>query len=352
MAMSRRDVLQMVFPATLGACVTPVRAEVARKLTLISAPTNLGLRPAPGGAIPGTWKMPRVLLESGLAKALGAIRVESVPYIAYEAHGQRGTRIRNGNSIRLFSLELARKVADTLRAGEFPVVLGGDCSVMLGSLLGARWQGGRGLIHIDGHSDFFHPGNYDTSKRLGSVAGMDLALATGRGEPLLTQWPDVAGPLVSDGDAMQIGEREAQDADYMTDGYGDIVETAITRITMQELHKAGLSRTAEKVIARLKHRRLAHTWLHVDFDVLDQAVLPAVDSPGSPGLTANDLSDLIRMLVSTQRVIGADFAIYDPDLDPGRRYSGMLVDCIASGLGPTDSSPTTGQSALSTERIP
>ena len=64
-------------------------------------------------------------------------------------------------------------------------------------------------MHVDGHSDFFHSLAADASGRLGAVAGMDLALATGRGEPLLTQWPGIAGPLVADRDAIQLGERNA-----------------------------------------------------------------------------------------------------------------------------------------------
>jgi arginase len=216
MSISRREVIQGVFAATLCAPFGRAPAAEVRKRALIAAPSNLGLRPGSGGAIPGTWKMPEVLIESGLAQALGAVRVDSIERIAYEESAQPGTRLRNGNSIRRFSLALARKVAESLRAGEFSVVLGGDCSVLLGSLLGARWAGGRGLIHVDGHSDFFHPGNYDTSKRLGSVAGMDLALATGRGEPLLTRWGGVSGPLVADADVVQIGERNAQDPGYVS----------------------------------------------------------------------------------------------------------------------------------------
>jgi hypothetical protein len=68
------------------------------------------------------------------------------------------------------------------------------------------------LVHIDGHSDFRRPGNYDSAAMLGVVAGMDLA--TGRGEALLTDWPDAPAPLVTDEQVVQIGEREGRDADF------------------------------------------------------------------------------------------------------------------------------------------
>jgi arginase len=86
------------------------------------------------------------------------------------------------------------------------------------------------------------------------------------------------------------------------------------------------------VQTRLEARRLSRVWLHVDLDVLDQSVLNAVDSPGSPGLIAGELSDLIYILNAKCCVAGVDFTIYDPDLDPQRRYPKMLVDCIAKGV--------------------
>ncbi len=148
------------------------------------APSNLGLRPGENGAEPGTWRAPEVLMGAGLKTRVGAERVVQLPRPLYDARAQAGTRIRNGHTLRRFSLDLAGEVRIVLKAGAFPLVIGGDCSVLLGSLYGARLEGARGLIHVDGHSDFFHPGNYDTRGRLGSAAGMDLALATGRGEPL------------------------------------------------------------------------------------------------------------------------------------------------------------------------
>ena len=163
MTITRRQYVAGCLAASAFPSLVMPRQEDDRPICLISAPTNLGLRPGPTGAIPGTWRTPDVLLDAGLAKALGALRLDHIERPAYDGHEQPGTRVRNGQSIRVFSLGLAEKVAASLKGGEFPVVLGGDCSVLMGSLLGLRWSGGRGLIHIDGHSDFFHPGNYDTT---------------------------------------------------------------------------------------------------------------------------------------------------------------------------------------------
>jgi arginase len=270
-------------------------------------------------------------MEAGLRERLGADQVSRVTGRPYDLAPQPGTRIRNGNSIRAFSLELARLVQRTLLDGRFPVVVGGDCSVLLGSLYGARLAGAHGLLHIDGHSDFFHPGNYDTTKRLGSAAGMDLALVTGRGEALLTSWPGVDGPLAHDADVIQVGERNALDSDYDT-YYGDIVRTDITRFIIQDVLKRGVEATAAAVVERLQARQITRAWLHLDLDVLDQSVLAAVDSPGSPGLSFAQLGELIRLVVGSGLFVGLDVAIYDPDLDPGLRYAPRIVEALATGL--------------------
>jgi arginase len=108
-------------------------------------------------------------MTAGLQARTGAEKVIQLPRPQYGVRPQAGTRIRNGNTLRDFSLNLAAAVRTTLESGAFPLVIGGDCSVLLGSLYGARLAGARGLIHVDGHSDFFYPGNYDTHARLESA---------------------------------------------------------------------------------------------------------------------------------------------------------------------------------------
>jgi arginase len=305
--------------------------EKSRTVGIVTAPSSLGLRPNEKGKEPGTWRAPEVLLEAGLAKAVAAPNLVKLARQRYDFAEQSGTRIRNGNTLRAFLLEVAEAVHVELAAGRFPLVLGGDCSVMLGGLYALRRAGGRGLVHVDGHSDFFHPGNYDTRARLGTAAGMDLALASGRGEPLLTQWPGVEGPLVADEDAIQAGEREADQADY-AQGYPDVLKTAITRLTIQKILRDGVSQTAERIVARLEERGLERAWMHVDLDVLDEHVMNAVDSPGAPGFDFTQLGSLLRVLISSGRIAGMTVCIYDPDLDPNRRFARPIVECLGKAL--------------------
>ena len=96
--------------------------------------------------------------------------------------------------------------------------------------------------------------------------------------------------------------------------------------------KRASTSTADRVIARLEQRGIDRAWLHVDLDVLDQKVMPAVDSPGSPGFDYEQLAQLLRLLVASGRIAGADFAIYDPERDPGHAHARGLVRCIAKGI--------------------
>jgi len=306
-------------------------SERFHRISLITAPSNLGLRPNEDGTQQGAWEAPQALMQAGLAITLRPVDSYFLPRPRYEFDAQPGTRIRNGQSIRDFSVDLAAYVAHEIVLGQFPVVIGGDCSVLLGCLYGSRLAGGRGVVHIDGHSDFFHPGNYDTKARLGSAAGMDLALVSGRGEAILTEWPEISGPLARDEEILQMGERDAERPDFRK-YYGDILDTKITQWTVQRMLRDGIEPTVREALSILEQRKLDKVWLHIDLDVLDEKVMPAVDSPGKPGLDFQQLSSLVNVFCASRRIVGADFAIYDPGRDPQRRYARPLVECISTGI--------------------
>jgi arginase len=157
---------------------------------------------------------------------------------------------------------------------------------------------------------------------------MDLALATGRGELLLTHWPEVGSPLVADEDAFQIGDREAE-----LDGHGQL-PPSIARLTVQSLLRMGIGPAVTEIAHRIRGRGLTRSWLHIDLDVLDRQVMPAVDTPGSPGLDFGHLAELVSGLVKTATVVGLDLTIYDPERDRRESYPAAIVECLAAGLAP------------------
>ncbi len=246
---------------------------------LIRAPSNLGLRPLRPGHEPGTWRAPQVLTEAGLAARLAPARSVDLVRPRYSTEPQPGTVLRNGPAIRRFNEQVADAVDAALRDRLFPLVVGGDCSILIGALAGAGRHGEMALVHLDGHSDFRHPGNYEDFP-LHSAAGMDLALAIGLGDPLMLRWDGAPDPLVPAERAIQIGERENRDPDW---GWEDIADTAITRIDMFELLERGVAKALSRSFAVLDRTPEIPFWVHLDVDILDQAVMPAVDSLAARG---------------------------------------------------------------------
>jgi arginase len=160
-------------------------------ITLLDAPSNLGLRPPEHDAVPGVYKLAGALRDKRLLERLGARDAGVVVPPRYRSTWD-GRTVRNLEAIAEYSRKLAERVEAILRRDEFPLVLGGDCSILLGNLLALRRLGRAGLVFIDAHSDFRHLGNSDSVL---AAAGEDLALACGLGDPRLTS-PDGAGPLV------------------------------------------------------------------------------------------------------------------------------------------------------------
>ncbi|WP_426142622.1 arginase family protein [Pseudomonas sp. DWP3-1-2] len=70
-------------------------------------------------------------------------------------------------------------------------------------------------------------------------------------------------------------------------------------------------------------------WIHLDVDVLDQSVMPAVDSPGSPGIPTPDLLSIISPLIANPRCRGMTVTVFDPDLDPDGRFAAVIVGMLA-----------------------
>ncbi|WP_261300119.1 arginase family protein [Sphingomonas alpina] len=308
----------------MSGSILPARSSAPSDIALIEAPTSLGLRPLTPGHEPGCWRAPAALMRAGLGKELQPQRHVALPHPTYRFDRDPGSTIRNGTSLRAYCGEISGTVAAALSDGLFPLVIGGDCSILLGCLAGAKRSGPCALIHVDGHADFYHPGNYDVA-RPGSAAGMDLALATGRGEALLSRWGEPAMPLVDDLQVVQIGERESEVADY---SFPDFRTSSIHKMTIESFLRDGPARAGAQALARSTGR----VWLHVDVDVLDQSIMPAVDSPGTPGMTFDQLSGLIRTLLVSGRLAGANIAIFDPELDPTGAIAGRLAHCIAAGF--------------------
>ncbi len=294
-------------------------------VVVIDAPSNLGLRPPEEGREPGVRGLASSLRERGIVSRLGAEDGGGLTPPPYSPEVEPETGTRNGEAIRRFSVDLADRVGAVLESGRYPLVLGGDCSILLGGMLALRRVGRFGLVFVDGHLDFRHPGN--SPGGLGAVAGEDLALVTGRGSGRLT---DIEGlrPLVRDGDVIAMGERE----DYPE--WRDIHETEISVWNLQTLRELGFARAAERAVDRLRADGVEGFWVHLDADVLDDGLMPAVDSRQPGGMSYAELVELVGTLLRSGLVVGMEVTIFDPELDPtgeiSEAFTAAIVEAFSS----------------------
>ena len=293
-----------------------------RSITVIGAPSNLGLRPPISGKAPGVYKLAQTLRARCIVPRLGATDGGEVTPPPYSQDVDCGTGVLNGESLRAFSLDLAEKVGPVVRGGSFPLVLGGDCSILVGSMLALRRLGRYGLVFLDGHLDFRHPGN---SEIVGAAAGADLALVTGRGPDRLTNI-DGLRPQVRDRDVVALGERE----DYPE--WRDIHDTDIIVWDLQNVRSLGPAEAAQRTLKQMNASGVEGFWVHLDADVLDDEIMPAVDSRQPDGLSYAELGELLRHLLDSPLAAGMQVTIFDPELDKDGKIAEQFTDVLVEVL--------------------
>lgn len=290
------------------------------KFAIIGAPSILGLRPT------GVEDLPEALKAAGLHEKLGAEYADHVkPSSQYNPERDNKTLLLNADAIRGFSLELSNAVSSVLGKKQFPIVLGGDCSVVIGPLLTLRRSGRYGLFFIDGHADFYQP----EASISGEIADMDLAIVSGRGPDILTNI-DGLKPFVRDEDIVLFGYRDAeQSAIY---GSQDVRDTSMHVFDLSEVKKLRIITAASLATRSLLKKELDGFWIHLDADVLDDAIMPAVDYRLDGGLSFSDLSELLRVLLATRHTVGMTITIFNPHMDPDGSIANKFVSSIVSGL--------------------
>jgi len=286
---------------------------------VIDAPSVLGLFPR------GVEKLPEALHAQGLDEQIGAaarISLTPPPYLP----GPDPTGINNAQALLDFAETLAGVFGPVLDGNGFPVVLGGDCSIVFGPLLALARRGRSGLLFLDGHADFAHP----SEEPSGEAASMELGLATGR-------TPDGFGPiggfdpLIDDDRVAVLGYRLHDDGTDTNRGT-NIEETAITAIDLAELRRRGLDRAIADALDVVGRDDLDGFWIHVDADVLDDAVMPAVDYRKPDGLSWEELTTIVRTAIATGGARGLELTIFNPKLDQDGTLAARLVEFLADAL--------------------
>jgi arginase len=291
------------------------------RYVIVEAPSILGLRPS------GVEHMSENLLGRGLARRIGAHRVERIEPPGYDAHRDSETRTLNAHAIAEWTPHLADVIERVIERGDFPVVLGGDCSIVLGSMLALRRHGRAGLLYIDGHADFYQP----EVNPNGEAASMDLAFATGYGPSLLTSFEGRA-PLVRSSDVVLFGFRDAAEQRAYGSQYPP---PDLLAMDLGTIRAWGIESAARAAVEHVSRADLDGYFVHLDADVLDDAIMPAVDYRIAGGLSEDELAFTLGTALASGRVLGLELTIYNPELD----HDGTAGELLARVLERTLAHP-------------
>jgi arginase len=291
---------------------------MVNNIEIISAPSILGLRPN------GVQYLAQTLLDAGLSEALhvtyAVTHIDTLNSL-YNYQRDAQTHCLNPQLIKDFSLTLGTAVTRSLHEGHFPLVLGGDCSILIGIMQALKTKGTYGLIFVDAHADFYEPEKSTT----GEVADMDLAIVTGRGPSIITNINNQQ-PYVKDEHVIHIGQRDIEETIHF--GSRDIRETAINCYSFADIEKQGMETIASKALRYAKELNVEGFWIHFDTDVLSDEINPAVEYRLPGGLTFRQAEQLINRLLKGIPVAGMTVTIFNPHFDPDGSIAKNIVQSI------------------------
>jgi arginase len=286
---------------------------------IIEAPSTLGL------TADGVERLPDRLLGLGIAERIHARRARRLAVPPKDPTPDPETGTLNARAIAAWSPKLADAVEAVLDAGEFPVVLGGDCTIVLGTMLAFRRRGRYGLFFIDGNADFFQP----AAEPNGEGASMDLAFVTGYGPSRLTDI-EGRGPLVRPEDAVAFAYRDHKDQEE----YGSQpLPKGLKALDLPAVRAMGIEAAAREAVDHLMRDELEGFFIHVDADCLDDAIMPAVDFRVPGGLSWDELGVVLEVALASGKAVGLEITIYNPRLDEDGSAGRGLTNVVAAALG-------------------
>ncbi len=203
----------------------------------------------------------------------------------------------------------------------FPIFLGGDHSICIGTIGGITDKHPCGVIYVDSHGDF---NTLETSPS-GNIHGMPLAALLGLGTPELVNIGRKGAKLQPD-QVVLIGVRDLDEAEKIA-----LKKSGITVYTMRTIDELGMASVTHQALGRLSHMGQIH--LSFDMDVLDPDIAPGVGTPVPGGLTFREAHLCMEILADSKKVRSADFVEINPILDVANKTADMAVALITSLLG-------------------
>lgn len=217
----------------------------------------------------------------------------------------------------------AGAVATCMQAGHFPLVLGGDHSLALGSIRGAAKGRQLGLLWIDAHADF----NTDVTTPSGNIHGMPLSALSGLGNQRLRQLWDEATPVVDPERVAVIGARDLDAGEKE-----NLKRAGVLVMGMEQIDRMGMASAMQQAIEKVS-RGAEGLYISFDMDAIDPQQAPGVGTPVPAGLTTREGHVACELIGETGRLVGMDIVEVNPILDTQNQTAALAVEFVLSALG-------------------
>ena len=221
------------------------------------------------------------------------------------------------------SRRVSGAVSTSIQAGNFPLVIGGDHSLSIGSRRGAARNRKLGVIWVDAHADF----NTAETTPSGNIHGMSLAILCGLGDKSLVQLWDEPLPVIDPKNIAIIGARDLDEGEKK-----NLQNAGAMVMGMEQIDRYGMVACLEKAIERVS-RDVDGIYLSLDLDSLDPEHAPGVGTPVPAGLTQREAHLACEMIGETGKLLGMDIVEVNPILDIQNRTALLAVDFALSALG-------------------
>jgi len=291
------------------------------KVGLIGDPYNVGWRGA------GIDEGARALRDAGLVDKLKKVVSEVLDYgdieVRLPPRDDSNPKLLNPRQVEAVCKALATKVHSTLEKGYFPLIIGGEDSVLMGIIEGfQRALGTRiGLIYMDAHGDF----NTPETTPSGLIGGMNVAITAGRGPKELVEMFGHS-PLLPEENIVLYGTRELDAMEEMA-----LAESKVRVYTREKIREVGVENVVKEILHDLEPK-CNNIYVHVDLDVLDETAMSAQSLPVRDGLSMREFQETLQALVKSGKLCGMAIMVFNAAKDPNgveaRKVVRLIVDVL------------------------
>ena len=231
------------------------------------------------------------------------------------------------NEILRTSKILAGRIEKVLEKDQFPLCLGGDHSMAIGTIAGIssyckKNKLNLGVIWIDAHTDM----NTDETSPSGNIHGMPMAVAVGLGNKKLVDFYGFSPKVKADNCAL-IGVRSIDHLERL-----NIKKMGLPVYTMSDVDKIGIHRIISRVLKQFKEK-VDHIHVSFDLDSVEPDIAPGVGTPVPGGLSYREAHLLMESIAECGCMSSLEISEVNPILDRKNRSAEFAVDLVASSMG-------------------